>query len=878
MKLLFTFLVLLFTTTNLLAQGIRGTITDSEKQPVAYANIYIPELKTGTTSNINGAFELKLPKGEWEILFQYIGYQSVKQTVTIGDDFKELAITLQPQNVRLSEIKVLASGEDPAYYVMRHAIAMAPYYEKQVATYDCKVYLKGTGVVYKVPGLFKKKMEKEGIKKDKPFVMESINKIHFEQPDKLDQQVIAMRSSGEDNNTDPMQMIITNLYNVDKYGIVSPVGRQAMRTYRFELVGVFEDQGRLINKVKVIPKTKEKGTFEGIINIVDGYWNIHSADLRFSMPMIDVDMRQMYSLVDENTWMPTSFDFKMDVSALGFGLNYDYVASVSDYEVQLNDKLDHSFLDRLNEENAEETAVLDSLEETQSTVEEIKPVSKDQEKINDLLAKEDLSTRDMYKLEKLMDKATQRSLPPEPLEIPERVKVNDKAVKNDSAYWAELRPIPLTEKESTEFGLKDSIVTRQSTPEYQDSIRDARTKFKLSDLLMGRTYSYGNDSSKTRSQLTIPGIINLEGIHFTTVDGFSYRLPFSFNQNDTLGHAFNANGSVAYAFSRKAVYADGSIRYRLNGMKRQWLGLKGGRMLRDFKEYKGIRPMEYDIYALLMERNFQKFYEKQFINLNGTTELTNGLQMSAAFEYAKRLPVQNNSSYTFISSNKRDYTENIPAIPGLEAWQLETNQAAKLSLGLSYTPSQRYRIRQQVKYPANSKYPTFKLNYTKGIRGLAGSDADYDLLELGLKQGLDVGFNDYLNYSLQVGQYLNRNKLYAADYSYVSSNDQWITLSNSNENFALPGYYNLFSRKYYAEGHATLNMDKFLLTRLPLLNQTLISEKLKFHFYTSESVADYFEFSYGLNNIFFLFDLEFNVGISDWDQTTTGFRISVNIQ
>ena len=863
----------------LFAQGIRGTITDQNKQAIAYANIYVPALKTGTTSNIDGLFELKLPEGEWEILFQYIGFQSVKQKISVKDNFRELAITLQPQNIRLSEIKVLASGEDPAYYVMRHAIAMAPYYEKQVSTYDCKVYLKGTGVVYKIPGLFKKKIEKEGIKKDKPFIMESINKIHFEQPDKLDQQVIAMRSSGEDNHTDPMQMITTNLYNVDKYGIVSPVGRQAMKTYRFELSGVFEDQGRLVNKVKVTPKANEKGTFEGIINIVDGYWNIHSADLKFSMPMIDVSMRQMYSLVDENTWMPTGFDFNMDISGFGFGLKYDYVASVSDYEIRLNNQLDHSFLDRLNQEVAQETALLDSLNKSQSAVQEIpKPTNKNQEKINELLIKEDLSTREMYRLEKLMDKETTRSLPPESLEIPERMTVKRKAVQNDSAYWAKLRPIPLTKTESTEFGKKDSIVARQGTPEYQDSIHTVRSKFKIGDLLSGRSYSYGTDSTKTRSQLSIAGLINLKGLRFTTIDGFSYELPFSYNLTDTLGHALRISSSVRYAFSRQTVYADGSINYRINGVKQQWLGLEGGRRLDDFKGHLGVSNMEYQIYALLMEHNFRKFYENRFFKVNGSTEVCNGLQMTVQFEYARRMPVQNHSDYSVIDFDRRTYSENTPEIAGLQNWQLQESQAATAIIGLTYTPRQRYRIRQQVKYPAGSKYPTVNLDYTRGFKNIFNSDVDYDLLQAGIRQNLSIGFNDQLSYSVKAGQYLTRNKMYAPDFRFIRSNDQWLTLSNPDEQFALPDYYSLFSRNHFEEAHIAASFDKFLLTRLPLINQTLISEKLKFHYYQSESVPDYLEFSYGLNDIFLLFDIEFNLGISNWNQTTHGFRISMKIQ
>lgn len=872
-------LFLLLLPNFLFAQGIKGTIVDSQKEPVAYANIYVPELKTGTSSNINGEFELKLPSGEWDVLFQYIGYQSVTQHLKIADDFKQLNVVLQAQNVRLSEIKVLASGEDPAYYVMRHAIAMAPYYDKQVSQYDCKVYLKGTGVVYKVPGLFKKRLEKEGIKKDEAFVLEQLNKIHFEQPDKLNQEVIAMRSSGESNNTDPMQMITTNLYNVDEYGIVSPVSRQALKTYRFQLVGVFEDQGRTINKVKVTPKVKEKGTFSGIINIVDGFWNIHSADLKFSMPMVDVDMRQLYSLVDENTWMPTSFDFKMDVSALGFGLTYDYVASVSDYEVELNSQLDHSLFDEQVQLANQEAMLTDSLSSSQSVVEEVAvPLSRNQQKINEMLSQDDLSNREMYKLERLMDKETQRSMPPEPLEITDPIKVSRDAVQNDSAYWSELRPIPLTTQESTEFGKKDSIVAVQSTPEYQDSIQAARTKFKFSDLLLGRTYRYGNDSTLHQSSLSVSGLINLEGITFTTVDGFAYELPFSFYSSDTLGHSFYAGTSVRYAFSRKTLYADGKLRYRLNGLKQQWLGLKGGRTLEDFKGSKGISNMEYSIYSLLMERNDPKFYENRFINFNGSTEITNGFNLRAELEFAERLPVRNSSSYTFIDYDHRAYTDNIPDISGTEDWQLGQSKSASVALGLTYTPRKRYRIRNQVKYPASSDYPTFELNYKKGLQNLFNSDVDYDILQLGIQQSLSIGFNDQLSYNIRAGKYLNRNRLYAADFDYVQSNEEWLTLANPDKLFALPNYYALYSRNHFVEAHTSFAFDKLLLTRLPILNQTLIGEKVKLHYYNSESSRHYFEFTYGLTDVFLLFDLEFNWGLTDWNHRVSGFKLSMKLQ
>ncbi len=879
MKQVLPFLILLLLPFILKAQGIKGTITNNDGEPVAYTNIYVPELKTGTTSNIKGQFELSLPRGNWNVLFQYIGYQTVAREFSIGNETKTIRVTLQLQNVQLAEVKVLASGEDPAYYVMRHTIAMASYYRNQVAEYNCDLYLKGTGVVYKIPRLFKKKMEKEGIKKNKPFVMESLNKIHFELPDKLNQRVIAMHSTGDDRNTNPMQMITTNLYNVGSYGIVSPVGRNAMKFYRFKLVGEFRDQGKLIDKIQVTPKVKGQGTFSGIINIVDGYWNIYSADLKFTMPMMNVRMRQIYGLVDTNTWMPTSLNFEMDLSAFGFGMKYNYVASFSNYEVKLNNKLDHSFLKLLNKQEKQEAAVLDSMAQPESTVKEVKPpTNPNREKIAQLLNKEDLSNREMYKLEGLVNKETKRTLPPEPLEIPERVIASSKAIKNDSDYWAKLRPVPLTESEDIEFEKKDSIGKAHSTPEYRDSIRDVRQKFKISDIIIGRNYKYGEDSTHFRSNLSVPGIINVKTFSFNTVDGLTYSLPFSFNLNDTLGRRFHTNASVTYAFSRKVLYGDVSTNYRYNGIKQQWFSIAAGHILEDFKGNKGITPDENEIYCTLFENNFQKFYDKQFISVQWGTEIVNGLLVKAGFQWAKRSPVSNHSNYKLIDLKNRNYTPNIPVIANIAPWQLQESIASSGMLQLSYTPRQHYRIRHHIKYPAYSHYPTFNLRYEKGFKNLLGSGADYDLLKFGIKQNLKVGFDDYLNYSLEAGQYLNAQKLYAADYTFFNSNDQYVTFSNPNDQFALARYYQLFSNKHFIEGHVNLVFDKLLLKRLPLLNGTLIRENLKISYMTSESISNYTEISYGLSNIFLLFDVEFNMGFQNWTNRQLGFRISINLK
>lgn len=54
-------------------------------------------------------------------------------------------LVLLERTYELSEVRVTNGGEDPAYSIMRHVIANAPYYRTQVKSYTAGTYLKGTG-------------------------------------------------------------------------------------------------------------------------------------------------------------------------------------------------------------------------------------------------------------------------------------------------------------------------------------------------------------------------------------------------------------------------------------------------------------------------------------------------------------------------------------------------------------------------------------------------------------------------------------------------------------------------------------------------------------------------------------------------------------
>jgi hypothetical protein len=126
------------------AGGIRGRITTKTGEALPYAGIAVKGTSNGTMANEEGAYEFSLAPGKYEIIFQYLGFKSISKTLTIGNDFTELNVTMEEQALSLQEATVGKSKEDPAYSIMRRAIAKARFHQLQVRGYTAKVYSRST--------------------------------------------------------------------------------------------------------------------------------------------------------------------------------------------------------------------------------------------------------------------------------------------------------------------------------------------------------------------------------------------------------------------------------------------------------------------------------------------------------------------------------------------------------------------------------------------------------------------------------------------------------------------------------------------------------------------------------------------------------------
>ena len=281
--LLYVSITAVLSSNQTVAQGIKGKVTSSNGEPLAFASVYIRNLGDGVPTNEEGNFEYKLPKGVYDVLVQYLGFKSQLETIMVTDEWIVKDFVLESQDYTLAEVEVRAGAEDPALTIMRKAIAKAKYHRLQIQKYSMTVYLKGTGKLTDAPFFMRKTIEKEGLKLNEAYTSESVSRITFTQPNKVEEKVISIRTNGDNQSTSPAPYIQTTFYQEKINGIISPLSRSAFQYYKFKYEGSFFDQNVMVSKIKVTPRSRGEQVFEGFIYIIEDLWAIHSLNLQTSL-------------------------------------------------------------------------------------------------------------------------------------------------------------------------------------------------------------------------------------------------------------------------------------------------------------------------------------------------------------------------------------------------------------------------------------------------------------------------------------------------------------------------------------------------------------------------------------------------------------------
>jgi hypothetical protein len=878
------------------AQILKGKITSQTGDPIQYSTVYIQELKQGTTANTKGDYEIRLPVGKYTVIYQSLGFEPVFVNISLSDQTVTKDIILPLQYYEIPEVRITASGEDPAYVIMRKVIGMAPYYLNNISYYKADVYLKGNLVVNRIPRLLKRSMKIEArnesgtsagtniLKEGEAYLMESFNEIEYTAPDKYFQKVISFNSTFPDqgNEISPMDFIQASFYQpvlVDM--AISPLSPVAFSHYNFKYLGASLQGNFTINKIEVIPKRKSQQLFSGTIYIIEDLWCLHSVDLTNENLVGKIRIQQLYIPVQDEIWMPVSHKFEINIGIIGFKADAGYGSSVKYIEVKPN-----LALQRPKTISTNYTGRSISSAKATDTV-----VTKSKQQIEKILEKDQLSNRDMVKLARLMEKESERSLSDsgkKDLEIKDNtIQIVEKdATKKDSAYWAEIRPIPLSDMEMRSLQISDSVKAASSLRILKsDTTVSAEKKGKSKFIKTVREIGLGHTWSDTTGfSFTNGGLIDLKNLSFNTVDGFIYGMNFRFSKSWKNSNSFSVFPDIRWAFSREQLMWRVNASYRFNSMKQMNLFIRTGRTSKDINTGGGINTFLNTVTTLLVKRNYLKLYESQYLTLGYSSEIINGLAFELRSGYEYRKVLQNSTDFSLINSSK-EYSDNIPDNFYLSTGSnpinaLRDHRHFDFTANVTYTPYQRYRINNVRKIPVGSDWPTFNLSWQHGINEFSEfSDRfrHYDMIKFEASKSRSIGaFSDF-RWRIRTGGFLDNRSLTFFDFFHFNSQPIPVLINNYQDAFMIPAYYSLSTPEVYGEIHIKYTTPYLLLKLLPVLSNTLMRENLSVSYLGSRYHTNYTELGYSLSEFLFLAEVGIYVGFEDIRYKSVGAKLVLRL-
>lgn len=590
-------LIFSFAISNLWSQ-LSGTINDENGEALPYANIFLKNSSQGTTSNINGQYELKLPEGEHTIVYQYIGYETAEVDVVIIQDQPVIKnIQLGSASYTMPEITINANSEDPAYAIIRKAQEKRKYYKEQNSVYSCDAYVRGFNKIFSAPekimGIDIGDLDgaldtsRQGV----IYLSESVSKLYVK-GSKSKEIMYSSKVSGNDqgysfNSAREMEFdFYDNNLDINRK-IISPIASNAFSVYDYKLEGArIDEYGNLVNKIKVIPKNEYAPVFSGYIYINEELWNINSADLYLSskasqLPFIDsLNFKQSYNPIHDNRWVMFSNIVRFKMSAFGFTIGGNFACVYSNY-------------------------ILDQIDES-------------------------VFNNEVYVVE---SEANTRS----------------------REYWDTIRPIPLTKEESLDYQRKDSIQLVRESPEYKDSIDRENNKLTFGKLIS--SYSIQNSHKRTRWQFESP----LSSVSVNTIQGWNGSFKFSYQKdyNRLATKKLELSSRIEYGASDKIWRPRLDVDYLANQRDNLRFSFSIGKDLSQFNRVEPITDRLNAIMSLFFRRNYLKAYDKEFTSFSYQQDISNIFRLRSSIDFENRNSVSNNYDGSVFYKNSRSFTENI---------------------------------------------------------------------------------------------------------------------------------------------------------------------------------------------------------------------------
>lgn len=758
---LFFFFFLLSFSIQSHGQSISGNVYNMDNQPIPYANIYIRELQTGTTTDENGYYYMALTTGgEYQIVVSSLGYETLDMMIIVADEGLKKSLFLKASSFDLEEVIVRASKRDPAYAIIQNAIDNKKKYLKSVDSYKTDIYVKAVEEIDRKNRGKEKKVEAvpvdngqiDGInimggeltpvlteaQKANMALLNRLNMIemqvtlNYQYPKNYKEERTAYKAYGDKSGlfipkfgeTDfNFYRNMVKLTGIADAPIISPLSNTSILSYKFKLIETKAEGTALVHKIKVTPRKSGNSTVNGYIYINDGLWNINRVDFELTESGLkffdEFSLKQDYREFEDSVWIIYRQEFNYETKVGRFQtFSGNTTLRFSNFQK------DYQF--------------------------------------------------------------------PEKFFKNEVVVTTKEAYERDTLYWKQLRPEALTVDQQKVVFLRDSIESFVNSKEYQDSITADFNRITLLEIFWEGVGWRNNDKKSEIYLGSLPSLVD-----FSVVGGWRAG-PFAYySRRFENGQMMSTSGRLSYGLQNQDLtgFVNGWFRY--NPHRLADIRLNIGRQFQSINNFD----------AFFNQLRVSNYILNDEIELRHRIEIVNGLYLSTNFSYNDRKSIE-------------DYIENPleQLFPSEDILVFDPYQAFISDISLEFTPGQKYMTEPNRKIILGSNYPTFTLRHSKGWQNVFGSDIDFDYLELGINQDLLLGQFGHLIYNVNIGDFVNTKVLQEVDLRRFRQSDP-IWYSNPLHSFQSLDTA-LSTTNLFVEFHAVHHFNGAFINNIPLLKKT----------------------------------------------------------
>lgn len=805
--------------------AVSGKLVDEKGESIPYANVFVEGSANGTVTNFDGDFYLEIKEGQkLKLIFQAFEYKKQTYAIDSKSKVKDIRIVMVSQIKELEEVVVTAKAKDRGNEIIKKANDQMEHFDKMLDNYSVNVYVKGVQRLDSIP----KKLPKFIKISDLPdsndlgllYLTESVAAYNFQKPDNYKEEMISSKVAGRKQGMSNNRVSEVNFNFYQNSFLIS--GEKPF-------ISPIADGGIMLYKYNLISSVYEDGNRVFKIKVTPR----NKAEAVFGG----------YIYINDKTWSIHSVDlFVTKASGIEF---IDSVYIKQTYQI-INDSI-----------SAPRSITMNS---------RFKFFGFNGGFVN-------VGSFYNYQFNKKFPKKFFQK---------QVFSIASDAVKKDTTYWTDNRPVVLTKEENKFYTKKDTVVEKdlRMLDTIPDSIMRLRNKVTLGKLFVfGYRYNGGKHILKLDPLLGDLGYNTVEGLK--TEIGFTLTKKLSNNQEWYQRNGYYFSSRWRYGIASEKLYAKFSFGNNNSGEQRYW-NVSIGNYIYQYNRSEPIIDYVNAAYTLLLRQNFAKLYEKTSVSYHYSDLLKWGPKIDLGIEYAQRKALKNHEKGFLIPQAKDQTTSNNPMNLLSDSLAFKTHNALILNFSGSYTPGEKFEMVYNFRRVIGSHYPTLYWDFEQGIKGL-GSAVGFGRYQIGVGKSLKFGYWGKSNIDIIVGGFVNKSSSYFMDYKHFNGNETHI-LKNGTGNwqgrdqldqFNALSYYGFSTNDNYLEFHFQHRFLGLFLTKIPLLNKLHLQEVTGINAVYTSGNRNYQEIYVGVENIAKIIRIDFVASYKAYDVIRPMIRIGI---